>query len=245
MTSAIGPALATSAQVFAGAAMTVAIVWTCALPPPARADDLTSTQSVMSGNSPDGLGTWTVRYQRLDGSASDIITEINDQLDAHAHNLVQQATWDGSTRRPWTYDAAGTLQIQPTTASELFTAQYNTAEPHMPIQSVSSIVLDRRSATPITWDNLFIDKTAGLTRLSEATETALVATAPPAHVRDWKRQGQFAPIDINFKAWTPTADGIELHFPEFQYGGGLKTLKVPWSRVADQLRPEFANLAIR
>jgi hypothetical protein len=92
------------------------------------------------------------------------------------------------------------------------------------------------------WDNLFVDKQAGLTRLGDATEAALADVAPPDHVRDWRRQGQFAPADTNFKAWIPTAQGIELHFPEFQFGGGLKVVTVPWATVTDQIKPEFTPI---
>jgi hypothetical protein len=60
--------------------------------------------------------------------------------------------------------------------------------------------------------------------------------------RRGRRQGQFAPVDINFKAWIPTAAGIELHFPEFQFGGGLKVVTVSWATVTDQIRPEFTPI---
>jgi hypothetical protein len=198
--------------------------------------------SVISGNSPDQLGTWTVHYQRVDGGDSLVADQINDQLDAEANREVQQATWGGSKKRPWTFDADGALHVESMTVSEVFVGQYNTDEQHMPIQSVASIVCDSRSGVSITWDNLFVDKQAGLTRLGDATAAALAALAPPDHVRDWRRQGQFAPVDINFKAWIPTAAGIELHFPEFQFGGGLKVVTVPWAAVADQITPEFTPI---
>jgi hypothetical protein len=139
-------------------------------------------------------------------------------------------------------DAAGTLHVGHMTVSEVFVGQYNTNEPHMPMQSVASIVCDSRGGVPITWDTLFVDKQAGLTRLGDATAAALADVAPADHVRDWRRQGQLAPVDINFKAWIPTAQGIELHFPEFQFGGGLKMVTVPWATVADQIRPEFTPI---
>lgn len=196
---------------------------------------------LISGTSPDGLGTFTIHYQRADGSipTSDA---INDLIDAEANRQVQHQTWDASTRRPWTYDATGTLYSRPMTVSELFTGQYNTDEPTMPIKAVSSVVVDSRSGVPITWDNLFSDKTAGLTRLGEQTEASLTGVAPASYMRDWKRSGQFAPVDINFKAWIPTAQGIELHFPEYQFGRGLKAVTVPWSRVADLIAPEFHSI---
>lgn len=210
--------------------------------PIAHAGGVVAVPSVISGNSPDQLGTWTVHYQRVDGGDPVVADQINDRLDAQANSEVQQATWDGSTKRPWTFDADGTLHMGPMTVSEVFVGQYNTHERHMPMQSVASIVCDSRSGVPITWDNLFVDKQAGLTRLGDGTAAALADVAPPDHVRDWRRQGQFAPVDTNFKAWIPTAAGIELHFPEFQFGGGLKVVTVPWATVTDQIKPEFTPI---
>jgi hypothetical protein len=210
--------------------------------PIAHAGGVVAVPSVISGNSPDQLGTWTVHYQRIDGGDPVVADQINDRLDAEANREVQQATWDGSNKRSWTFDADGTLHVGPMTVSEVFVGQYNTDEGHMPMQSVASIVCDSRSGVPITWDNLFVDKQAGLTRLGDGTAAALADVAPPDHVRDWRRQGQFAPVDINFKAWIPTAQGIELHFPEFQFGGGLKVVTVPWVTVTDQIRPEFTPI---
>ncbi len=224
------------------AAITVAWVAVPGPEPIAHAAGFGAAPSVISGNSPDQLGTWTVHYQRVDGGDPVLADQINDRLDAEANREVQQATWDGSTRRPWTFDAAGTMHVGLMTVSEVFVGQYNTNEPHMPIQSVASIVCDSRSGVPITWDNLFVDKQAGLTRLGDATAAALADVAPPDHVRDWRRQGQFAPVDTNFRAWISTAQGIELHFPEFQFGGGLKVVTVPWGAVADQIRPEFTAI---
>jgi hypothetical protein len=220
----------------------VVAITTAAAEPIAHAAEFLAVPSVISGNSPDQLGTWTVHYQRVDGGDPLVADQINDQLDAEANREVQQATWDGSKKRPWTFDADGTLHAGSTTVSEVFVGQYDTDEQHMPIQSVASVVCDTRSAVPVTWDNLFVDKQAGLTRLGDATEAALADVAPPDHVRDWRRQGQFAPVDVNFKAWIPTAQGIELHFPEFQFGGALKVVTVPWATVTDQIRPEFTPI---
>lgn len=210
--------------------------------PIAYAAGFAPVPSVISGNSPDQLGAWTVHYQRVAGGDEAMASQLNDHLDAEANREVQQATWDGSTKHPWTYDSNGILQVGAMTVSELFVSQYNTSEPHMPVQSVASVVCDSRSGAIITWDNLFVDQQAGLARLSDATGAALAAVAPRNHVRDWRRQGQFAPVDINFKAWMPTAQGIELHFPEYQYGAGLKAVTVPWAKVADLIAPEFAPI---
>src|SRR5258708_4712960 len=80
------------------------------------------------------------------------------------------------------------------------------------VRAVTSVAFDSRSEILITWDNLFRDKSAGLTRLSELTAAILPTVYPPPHPGEWQRSGQLAPTDINFKYWIPTAEGIELHF---------------------------------
>ena len=99
-------------------------------------------------------------------------------------------------------------------------------------------MFDNRSGILITWDNLFRDKSAGLTRLSEQTAAILPTVYPQRHPGQWQ-QSAFAPIDINFKNWIPTAKGIELHFPDYQFGRGLKVITVPWAKVEDLIAPVF------
>ncbi|WP_234807452.1 RsiV family protein [Mycolicibacter senuensis] len=203
---------------------------------PARAEP---TAAVIAGTSPDGLGTWAVHYQRLDPGDSPVAEAINDRIDAEANREVTQATWDGSTRRPWTFDATGTISVRPTTVSEVFVGSYDTAEPHMPMQTVGTVVCDARSGDIITWDTVFPDKTAGLSRLGEQVEARLATVASATQLRDWRRAGQFAPVDVNFKHWIPTRAGIEFHFPPVQFGPGIKVVTVPWSTIEDQIAPEF------
>ncbi|WP_052956729.1 RsiV family protein [Mycolicibacter heraklionensis] len=202
-------------------------------------------EAMISGTSPDGLGTWTVHYQRLDDGGSPVDQAINDHIDAEANREVTQATWDGSTRRPWTFDATGTISVRPATVSEVFVGAYNTAEPHMPRQTVGTVVCDTRSGDIITWDNLFRDKTAGLIRLGEGVEARLATVASPTQLRDWRRAGQFAPVDVNFKYWIPTREGVEFHFPPVQFGPGIKVVTVPWPTIDDQIAPEFLSISQR
>lgn len=204
-----------------------------------------TAEALISGTSPDGLGTWTVHYQRIGAGESPTSEAINGHIDAEANREVTRATWDGSTRRPWTFDAQGTLHVRATTVSEVFVGSYNTAEPHMPMQTVGTVVCDTRTGEIITWDNLFRDKTAGLTRLGERVAAHLTPVASPAELRDWRRSGQFAPVDINFRHWIPTRDGVEFHFPDVQFGRGLKTITIPWAEVDDLIAPEFVSIAER
>jgi hypothetical protein len=207
--------------------------------PVAGGSGFTAVPGVIAGNSPDGLGTWSIHYQRIDGGNPDVAAAISDGIDAEATRQVQGQTWDASTRRPWTFDATGTAYFHSITVSELFVGKYDTDEPNMPIDTVAAVVFDNRSGIPINWDNLFRDKDAGLGRLSEQTTAILPTAYPEPHPGDWQRNGAFAPLDINFKYWIPTAQGIELHFPDYQFGRGLKVITVPWAKVADLIAPEF------
>ena len=197
---------------------------------------------VVAGTSPDGLGTWSVHYQRINGGDPEVAKAINDGIDAEAMRQVQTMTWDGSTKRPWTFNATGIASVRPITVSELFVGEYNVAEPNMPIDYLASVVFDSRSGIRITWDNLFRDKQAGLVRLSEQTAAILPTVRPPAYPTEWQHSGQLAPVDINFKYWIPTAEGIELHFAEYQFGRGLKVITVPWANVEDLIAPPFVPI---
>lgn len=89
------------------AAITMTAVNTAWAEPVADGLGFAAVPGMISGVSPDGLGNWAVHYQRVDGGNPSAGDAINDRIDAEANRAVQQATWDGSTKRPWTYDAAG------------------------------------------------------------------------------------------------------------------------------------------
>ena len=192
-----------------------------------------------AGRSWNGLGDWEVRYQRVEGGDPDVIAAINDGIDAAASEHEKSIEWRPSTTHHWTFTATGTLYIRPNTVSELFTGEYNTDLPNMPFHTISSRVYDSRNGTPITWDNLFQDKGVGLTRLSEQTAAILPTAYPPPQPDAWKSASGMAPVADNFKYWIPTDAGIELHFPDYQFGRGLKVITVPWARVHDLIAPQF------
>jgi hypothetical protein len=207
--------------------------------PVAGGDSLVSVPGGITGASPDGLGAWSVHYQRISGGNPDTVAAINEGIDAEAMRQVQQNTWDGSTKHHWTFDATGTVSARLITVSELFVGQYNTDEPNMPLPTLATVVFDSRSGTRIIWDNLFRAKAAGLTRLSEQTAAILPTVYAPPHPGEWHSSGALAPMDINFKYWIPSEQGIELHFPDNQFGRGLKVITVPWAKVEDLIAPEF------
>jgi hypothetical protein len=195
------------------ATISTSAVHTARAQPVANALNFATVPGMIAGNSPDGLGTWSVQYQRIDGGNPGVATAINEGIDADAKGQVQHYTWGASTKRSWTFHATGTAFFRPTTVSELFIGQYNTDEPNMPVDTVSTVVFDSRSGVLITWDNLFRDKFAGLTRLSEQAAAILPTVYSTPQPGDWKRGGALAPLEINFQFWIPTAQGIECTSP--------------------------------
>lgn len=194
----------------------------------------------IAGKNPDLLGNWVVRYERVSGGDVAIADAINQVIDAEARGQV--ATYEPSATKtnPWTLNIDGRIDKRPVTISALFTGEYKTDQPNMPFNAVATRVFDCRSGILIDWDNLFTDKKAGLARLSEETKRILPTVyAPPSRPGGWQFGSEVAPVDDNFRYWIPTGEGIELHFPDWQFGRGLPVITVGWAAVKDLVAPEF------
>lgn len=198
----------------------------------------------VGGSSPNGLGEWTVDYEKLAGGDPAVAEAINRILDDEANGQVWLYAASASKTSPWTFHTHGTLLFRPMTVSALFTGQYNAVDlPNMPVDAVATRVFDSRSGIQIVWDNLFVDKHAGLARLSDLTAKILPATYPTPPVGGWAEYGaSLAPLERNYKFWIPTDNGIELHFTDRQFGRGLRVITIPWSAVSDLIAPAFAAI---
>ncbi|WP_234805974.1 DUF3298 domain-containing protein [Mycolicibacterium insubricum] len=195
---------------------------------------------VIAGTSTDSLGNWVVRYERIVGGNPDINDAINDVIDAEARGQVATYEPSASKTLPWTLNIDGHIQKRPVTVSALFTGEYNDPQPNMPFHAVATRVFDCRSGILIDWDNLFTNKLSGLTRLSEETQRIIPTVyAPPTHPGVWQFGSEVAPVDANFRFWIPTDRGIELHFPDWQFGRGVAVITVGWAAVKDLIVPEF------
>lgn len=194
----------------------------------------------ITGTSPDRLGNWAVRYERVGAGDPAIADAINRVIDAEARGQV--ATYEPSATKtnPWTLNIDGHVAKRPVTISALFTGAYDSEQPNMPFNTISTRVFDCRSGILIDWDNLFTDKKAGLVRLSEQTKRILPTVyAPPSRPGVWQFGSEVAPVDDNYRYWIPTDQGIELHFPDWQFGRGLPVITVGWPAVRDLIAPEF------
>lgn len=194
----------------------------------------------LAGGSPNGLGDWTVDYEKVQGGDPAISDAINQILDDEANGQVLTYVAGSSRTTSWTFHAQGTLTFRPVTISAIYVGRYNAPElPNMRVDTVATRVFDSRSGIQIVWDNLFVDKWAGLQRLSDVTKQIL-PTTEPAPVGGWSVYGpSMAPIEANFKYWVPTPAGIELNFPHGQFGRGIRVITVPWAAVRDLIAPEF------
>ncbi|MGV0741314.1 DUF3298 domain-containing protein [Mycolicibacterium sp. XJ870] len=208
--------------------------------PVATGSGFAAAPDVISGRSPDGLGDWTVRYQRVIGGDPAIAGRINEVIDAEARGQVATYEPSATKTQPWTFESDGVVAFRPITVSALFTGEYRTDMPNMPFHAVATRVFDTRSGILISWDNLFTDKQQGLARLSEQTKAILPTVyAPPRSPGVWQFGSEIAPIEDNFRYWIPTAEGIELHFTDWQFARGLPVITVPWGAVEDLIAPQF------
>ncbi len=208
--------------------------------PGAPCDGFRPAGAAMTGVSPDQLGNWTVRYERVEGGNPAIAEAINGVIDAEARGQVATYEPSASKTTEWTLDVDGKIMKLPVTISTLFTGEYNSNLANMPFHGVATRVFDCRSGILIDWDNLFVDKMAGLTRLSEQTAKILPTVyAPPSNPGVWQFGSEIAPVDANYRYWVPTGEGIELHFPDWQFGRGLAVITVPWAQIRDLIAPEF------
>ncbi|MCV7318314.1 hypothetical protein AWB99_15635 [Mycolicibacterium confluentis] len=190
------------------------------------------------------MGDWTVNYEKVAGGDPAIADTINRILDDEANGQVWLYAASASKTSPWTFHTQGRLLFRPMTISALFLGQYDAVNlPNMPVDAVATRVFDSRSGIQIVWDNLFVDRQAGLVRLAELTKQILPATYPTPPLGGWAEYSpSMAPIERNYRFWIPTAAGIELHFLEGQFGRERRTITIPWAGVSDLIAPAFAGI---
>ena len=141
----------------------------------------------------------------------------------------------------WLFESNPTVTFRTSAIAELIVGVHSAKEAAHPNDYVSTVVIDSRTAKPITLADLFVDEQAGLNRLSEQTKVIFpqVWGGGPSPMLD---EPGNRPIAENFANWIPTAAGMELHFADYQFGHGLPVITVPWSAVADVLAPDMTAL---
>lgn len=97
-----------------------------------------------------------------------------------------------------------------------------------PNYSMGTVVIATRTATPITVDDLYSDRTAAPARLRTLLPQL---DASLRLTRELLSDDRFANI------WLPTSAGLEVYVPVAHVIGDFVPVVVPWDRIADLLRP--------
>jgi len=173
------------------------------------------TRTSIEGMTLDRNGTWQAEFGQLAGGDLAVVEAFNGASQAAVHGQVDEATAD--TRRDttsWHLESSGQVSFRRIAIAQLINGTLGHGA--HPRTYLSTVVIDSRSAKPITLTDLFSDEQAGLQRLSEQT--------------------RLAPVEKNFANWIPVADGIEIHrLPQ--------TVTVPWAALTDVLAPGMVELA--
>jgi len=200
----------------------------------------TATPSKTEGATPDGNGKWTLVVDLVSGGDDRVADALNRAVQTSATQQLESFKRDAGTDGTWTFDTEPKLQFGGASIAELITGIYMHAGAVHPILSTGTVVIDSRSAKPITLADLFTDKDAGLKQLSEQSKLLLPAVLNvPAPMGD---EPGNVPTEANFANWIPTPAGIEIHFADYQFGHGRPVITVPWSALDGLLAPGMEDL---
>jgi hypothetical protein len=193
----------------------------------------------------DGHGHWHIRAGQLTGQDGKgdpaVIKAFNTASTACANRLLDEAHADAAAASDWDIEVRPTVTFRPTAISELLVGVYYAHQAAHPVNYIHTIVIDSRTAQPISLNTLFNNESRGLQRLSEQTRLLWAQASPPAGAPAPDEPG-LAPREENFANWIPTAAGIEIHFRDYQFGHGLPVVTIPWTALNDVLSPTMTAL---
>jgi len=182
---------------------------------------------------------WQVTVGQLSGENDSITRVFNDASRPSGETMVDMLEADHVIRRGSGFTARPAVTFRPTAVSQVLTGTYYWRPSAHPVNYVTTVVIDTRTATPITVGDLFSDTRAGLDRLSQITKSIF----PSVYGTAMGDERGNAPVETNFHNWVPTATGLEIHFTDGQFGHGLPVITVSWSQLNDLLAPDMKVLA--
>jgi hypothetical protein len=194
-----------------------------------------SSMSVDPGNA------WKLEVGQISGGDSSVATAFNAASVASGRTMAGMLDRDEVIRDDATFGSRPSVSFRPTAVSQVLSGVYFHKGAAHPLDYVTTVVIDSRNASPITLDDLFTDKQAGLNRLSE--QTKLIFPKVWGGGAPMPDLGGNAPVAENFHNWIPTADGLEIHFEDYQFAHGQPVITVPWSQLTDVLAPDMQVLA--
>jgi hypothetical protein len=199
------------------------------------------------GATPDGHGHWHTRVGHLTGQNAGgdpaVIAAFNSASGASAKGVVDQARADADRASSWNVDVNPSVTFRPSAISELLVGVFYAAGAAHPVNYVGTIVIDSRTARPITLKTLFSNESRGLQRLSEQTKLIWPTVYGHGDSEPMPDEPGNQPREENFVNWIPTAAGMEIHFADYQFGHGLPIITVPWTALSDVLAPDMTALA--
>lgn len=220
------------------------IAATVAMPGTAVADAGTSGGATytVSTTTIDLGGDWHINVGQLSNGHDAVAMVFNTASVASGTAMAEMIDRDRLVRDRASFTTTPTVSFRPTVIAQVLNGGYYHEGGAHPVDYVTTIVIDTRTAAPITLDDLFADKQAGLDRLSE--QTKLIFPRKYGNGTPMPDTPSNAPASANFENWIPTAAGLELHFKEDQFGPGLMpVITVPWSELTALLAPDMKVLA--
>lgn len=199
-----------------------------------------ATYTVSSTSVDPGDG-WKIDVGQLSGGDGAVAAAFNAASVASGKTMGGMLDRDEVIHDDATFETKPAVSFRPTAISQVLTGMYFHQHAAHPLDYVTTIVIDSRNARPITLDNLFTDSQAGLNRLSE--QTKLLFPTVYGGSKPMADEPGNAPVADNFHNWIPTADGLEIHFEDYQFAHGLPIVTVPWSQLTDVLAPDMQVLA--
>jgi hypothetical protein len=179
------------------------------------------TTTSIGGTTLDRNGTWKAKFGQLAGGDPAVVEAFNGASQAAVHRQVDRATADTrEATTSWHLESNGEVTFRRVAITQLINGALGDGA--HPTTYTGTVVIDSRTAKPITIADLFSDEQAGLQRLSEQTKFGV------------------APTEANFANWIPTADGVEIHLAQDQLP---QTITVPWPTLNDVLAPGMVQLA--
>lgn len=188
-----------------------------------------------------GSGTWKLVISTVSGGDPKVAEAFNDGVHAAAQRLLDDATQGAKPQGQWTFETSPRVFFTAASISALISGTYTDEMADHPAGSVINVVIDSRTGTPITLEELFTDDQAGLDRISQQTKMllppAMGATATPMPNVPGNR-----PLLENFDSWIPTPAGLQIHFADYQFVHGTPVITVPWAAIDDLLAPGMEAL---
>jgi hypothetical protein len=175
----------------------------------------------VEGTTTDRFGHWNAMFTELSSGDPAVVEAFNHASRIAATEQIDRAKSESNPGEQWNFESSGRVTFRSIAVAQLVlgTHYYGVH----PTSYISTVVIDSRSADPVTLGDLFTDQQAGLHRLSELT-----GAEPRAE---------------NFVNWIPTSEGLEIHFAPYQFGIALpETKTVTWAAFADLIAPTMTGI---